>query len=232
MAVSTTPSISVIIPVYNAELYLSTALESVINQSLQPFEIIVVNDGSQDSSAVIAQKYGKYIHYLSQSNSGAAAARNRGTEVATGDYLAFLDADDFWIKTKLEKQIEVFKSDQSLSMIFGHVHQFISPEVPNPSRIKLDAQDEVLPGYVPGTLLIKRKAFFKVGLFDTKWKVGEFIDWFLKANEIGLRSQILPAIILERRIHSTNLGLLAQNARKDYVRIIKASLDRRRQQGQ
>src|SRR5262245_16865951 len=126
-------SISVIIPVYNGERYLAEALVSVLAQTHPPTEIIVVDDGSTDTTAQIAQRYAPRIHYHFRPRgavSGAAAARNHGAYLAQGDYLAFLDADDVWLPDKLRLQMAAFAHDPALDQVFGHVQQFISPELP------------------------------------------------------------------------------------------------------
>lgn len=81
-------------------------------------------------------------------------------------------------------------------------------------------------------MLIKREAFSRAGTFDTMWKVGDFIDWYLKALEGGLKSVMLPDVLLMRRVHTQNMGIREQVHQRDYVRILKASLDRRRRKGQ
>ena len=85
-----------------------------------------------------------------------------------------------------------------------------------------------MAGYFPGTLLVKKESFFKVGVFATDRKVGEFLDWLLRAKEIGLKSVLLPQVIQKRRIHQTNQGIREAQSKIDYVRILKEALDRRR----
>ena len=96
------PLVSVIIPTYNSAGYIEEALESVFEQTLQDFEIIVVDDGSTDGTGEVLRKYGDRIRYIYQENNGPASARNGGIRVARGEYIAFLDADDLWVSTKLE----------------------------------------------------------------------------------------------------------------------------------
>ena len=224
------PLISVIIPVYNAEQYLAQAIQSVLTQTLRPDEIIVIDDGSTDDSGVIARGFGPQVRYERQQQSGAGAARNRGVALAQGQFLAFLDADDLWCEDKLEKQMAMLDKDPELEMIFGHVQQFHSPELTEADRETKPLLSESIPGYVPGTMLVQRDAFWQVGEFETGWQVGEFIDWYLKAVEQGLNSTLLPDVVMRRRVHQTNLGIRKKAFQTDYVRIIKASLDRRRQQ--
>jgi len=85
-----------------------------------------------------------------------------------------------------------------------------------------------MPGYVLGTMLIKRRAFFRVGRFETTWEIGEFIDWYAKAVEEELKALMLPDVLLLRRLHRTNQGVLKREAQSDYLQILKAALDRRR----
>jgi len=220
--------VSVIIPVYNSELYLEESIRSVLAQTYQPLEILIINDGSTDGSESVTMKFAQQTIYLYQSNQGAAAARNRGIKKSSGKFLAFLDADDLWESDKIAKQIDILEQEANLDMVFGNVFQFISEDTKSVSRARLDEADQILPGYVPGTILIRKKAFLKVGLFSTAWKVGEFIDWYLKAMETGLNPVMLPDIVMRRRIHSSNLGIRLKDMGNDYVKIVKASLDRRR----
>lgn len=224
------PTVSVVIPAYNAARYLSEAIESVRAQTVPAQEIIVVDDGSTDDTPRIAQSFAD-VEYVLQANSGAAQARNTGAQKARGEFLAFLDADDLWTPRKLEWQLAAFGAQQG-DLVFGQAQQFISPELSEAERAKIHLPHENIPAIIPGAMLLKRKDFFRVGLLETSWEVGEFIDWYLKAGDAGLQSCVLPEIVLRRRIHTSNMGVLQKDARSDYVRILKASLDRRRKQAQ
>ncbi len=105
--------VSVITPVYNAERFLETTLLSIINQTYKKIEIILVDDCSQDHSAEIIAKYKKIypaiVYFKQPTNQGAGAARNKALELAKGQYVAFLDADDMWYPNKIEKQINLLK---------------------------------------------------------------------------------------------------------------------------
>lgn len=225
--------VSVIIPVYNCELYLAEAIESVLKQTHRSYEIIIVDDGSTDRSGEVAKSYDySQLRYFHQENQGSGAARNKGIQLAQGDFFAFLDADDVWIEDKLELQIRAFQKDHGLDMVFGHISQFVSSDG-NVDLMTINKfQDDVLPGYSVGTLLIKRDSFSQVGSFDTSWRVGEFVDWYSKAQEAGLKHVMLPEVVMRRRIHGSNLGIRARSSQEDYFRILKSTLDRRRKKGQ
>ncbi len=220
--------ISVIIPVFNAERYLTEALESVLTQTCKPFEVIVVDDGSEDKSAKVAERYASDINYKFQENKGAAAARNIGSRIANGSLLAFLDADDFWTPKRLELQVDALENEPDLDMLFGNVEQFISPELGDEHRNRLRTELKRMPGYHVGTMLIKRESFDKVGLFNENLELAEFIEWFNRATEMGLNYKMLSEVVMKRRIHTSNQGLYKRKHMKEYATVLKTALDRRR----
>jgi glycosyltransferase involved in cell wall biosynthesis len=222
--------VSVIVAVYNGEMHLAETIESVISQSYPRMEIIIIDDGSIDGSGKVAQGFVPFVRYYYQPNGGIAAGWNRGVELAAGDFIAFNGADDLWTTNKIQSQMDVFKRDPMLDMVFGHVKQFHSPELTDEEKKRIWCPDELMPGVSAGTMLIKRESFFRVGLFDTKWLRGIFNDWYLRATELGLRTHMMPDLLMWRRLHRENHGIVNRDKSLDYVRMIKASLDRRRLQ--
>ena len=220
--------ISVIIPVYNAERYLAEAIESVLAQTRPPAEIIIVDDGSTDESPRIARGFAKPVLYHAQSHAGAGAARNLGVALAKGEWLAFLDADDLWLPDKLASQMALLKSEPDLEMVFGGVEQFISPDLDETQCARLRIMITTGKGRHVGTMLIRRVAFEKAGHFSTALRVGEFIAWYAQAEEMGLKHGIVNEIVMRRRIHINNLMRRESHIGRDYARILKATLDRRR----
>ena len=117
-------SVSVIIPVYNGVKYLADAVASIVRQDHEPLEIIIVDDGSTDETSAVARSLPGDIRYIYQTNSGAASARNRGLEMAIGDVICFLDADDMWSDDKLAVQLALFSADDSLQVVLGSARYF------------------------------------------------------------------------------------------------------------
>jgi glycosyltransferase involved in cell wall biosynthesis len=224
--------ISVIIPVYNGERYLVQTIESVLAQTYRPIELIIVDDGSTDNSAETAKRFAPSVQYFYQPNGGLGAARNCGIGLSKGDCLAFLDADDIWMENKLALQMAVLNNNPGVDFVFGHVQQFISPELDENQKNNIYCPAEKMPGYIAGTMVIKRESLNHVGAFETHWQIAEFIHWYIKAKEQGMRSFMLPEVVLKRRLHTDNMGIRNRDSRNDYVRILKASLDRRRTSGQ
>lgn len=218
-----TPDISVIIPAYNPTVYLQEAVISILQQTLQPKEILIVDDGSTHSQPTLIDnilKLSKTIHYTQQSHQGAAAARNNGINLSKSKWIAFLDADDIWLPEKIEQQW-LFATQQHKDIIFTHIQQFISPELclTQPSLHNAEIKHKILPGYCATTLFIKKKTFFEVGYFDTSYKLGEFIAWYLimKKNHLHI---LLPNVLAKRRIHQQNTSYQHKSERRDYLKIL------------
>jgi glycosyltransferase involved in cell wall biosynthesis len=112
------PRVSVIIPAYNAAATIAGTIDSVTGQTLQDFEIICVDDGSTDATLSIIKQYGERVRLLEQANSGPAAARNHGARNSSGEYLAFLDADDVWAPQFLERSVAALDADPALSLVY------------------------------------------------------------------------------------------------------------------
>jgi glycosyltransferase involved in cell wall biosynthesis len=215
--------VSVLIPVYNGERYLAEAIESVLAQSYRPLEVIVIDDGSTDESARVAQQFS--VCYFFQPNGGTSAARNSGIEQAHGEFLAFLDQDDLWMPEKLSRQMAAFETRPELDAVFGQVEQFSSPDTARSARFV----GMILNGLHAGAMLIRRAAFMRVGLFEANWKIGQFVDWYARAAEVKIESATLPDIVMRRRVHQNNLTIRSREVAKvEYIQILKAALDRRR----
>lgn len=216
--------VSIIIPVYNGERYLAEAIGSVQAQSYRPLEIIIVDDGSTDESARIAQQFP--VRYCHQPQRGPGAARNRGIEQAHGEFLAFLDSDDVWLPDKITQQLAILAARPELEAVFGQSEQFSSLEISAPSTRFIGI---TLNGLCAGAMLIRRTALIRVGLFATHWQVADFVDWYIRAQEAELKSVALPEVVLRRRVHLNNLTIRSrETARSEYAQVLKAALDRRR----
>lgn len=220
--------VSVIIPVYNGEPYLAEAIESVLAQDYQPIEVIIIDDGSTDDSAEIVKAYPN-LRYSHQQHQGLSKALNHGIELSKGAFIAFLDADDYWLDGKLSLQTAHMEERPELDILFGHHLRFTNESNPQTPGNNSRVSSEPLPGYFKGTALIRQEAFHRVGRFDTSLRMGDFIDWFARAKDMGLKYEMMPQTLLMRRIHENTQSQRNQQHFKDYLHILKASLDRRRE---
>ena len=140
--------ISVAIPAYNAESYLREAVDSVLAQTLRPYEIIVVNDGSTDRTEEIALSYGDSIRYIKQANQGLAGARNTAIRVATGDWVAFFDSDDVLMPDKLRLQAAAVESNPDLILVYSGF-SFLYPDGRTEEVVAFSAKDLWVKASVP-----------------------------------------------------------------------------------
>jgi glycosyltransferase involved in cell wall biosynthesis len=218
---------SVILPVYNCESYIKDAIESILDQTYKNFELIVVDDGSTDNSIKIIERFrASSVKIIRQENSGASVARNSGLKIARGEYFAFLDSDDLWVRNKLEIQMEQIVQPGAPDMIFGHIKEFSGS---NPVLINAPMADaQSLKGIGAISILISKRNFMRVGLFNPKFTVAEFIDWYARAKNLKLSESVLPEILAYRRIHEGNRDRLQRHDVNQYAWVLKLALDRKR----
>jgi len=210
--------LSVIIPVYNGAKYLEEAIAGVLAQSARPSEVIVIDDGSRDCSAAIADRFGDPVRCIRQANAGPAAARNRGIAEARGEWLAFLDADDVWLPGKIEAQIG---PAQTFDLAFSLIEKFHAEDCPPELRNRTTQRPR--QGYVPSTLLCRAVVFDRIGSFDESLPSGEFIDWLARARDGDLQSLVIQQVLVRRRIHADNLSRKQQTS-KAYLEIVRRRL--------
>lgn len=223
--------VSVVVPVYNGERYLREAVESLLGQTIPATEIIIVDDGSTDGSASIAETYGAPVTVIRQRNAGVAAARNAGIAAATQEYIAFLDHDDVAEPTRIECQLAAFERNPTPDIVFGSMAQFLSPDLDEKRASGLRCDENVQPTPLPSSFVAPAAVFEAVGVLDVDSNA-DFVDWYIRAMERGLEIVFVPDLVARRRIHENNQSYANQaNVRRDYLRILKASLDRRRQAG-
>lgn len=217
--------ISVIVPVYNGARFLAAALESVGAQDYRPDEVIVVDDGSTDDTIAVANRYGG-VRYLRQPNQGAGAARNAGAAAATGELLAFLDADDRWLPEKLAYQVRYLEQHPEMDAVVTHQRLAIAPGVERPGWVPPEWLERPQVGLVPSALMIRRAAFETVGGFDTRYRTGEDTEWFARAKDAGVAVAILPEVLIERYVHPESLTAQARDVPQALLRIVRDSLQR------
>ncbi len=208
-------TVSVVIPAYNAATFLGEAIESVFAQDGPALEVIVVDDGSTDATGAVAASFAE-VRVIAQANGGIAAARNTGLREASAPVVAFLDADDIWPAGRLAALHAALTGE--VDAVFGQAVQF------GEGREETTPQ----PALLAGTMLIRRESVARIGDFDEAVKMGEFVDWWARAEEAGVRWRQIPDVVLRRRIHATNTGIVQAANRVDYARVLRAALERRR----
>ncbi|MEO1429163.1 MAG: glycosyltransferase family A protein [Cyanobacteria bacterium J06633_8] len=205
------PKVSVIIPAYNAMSFLPETLKSVFKQTFTDFEILVVNDGSSDDIVEwVSQIKDPRVKLISQTNQGVSAARNAGIRKAQGEYIAFIDADDLWEATKLEKQVNCMEANPSVGLVYtwtAFIDQFGKPtSISKISHAQGDVWEEIVirdmisPG---ASAMVRAECFDKVGLFDVGLSIGEDRDMWTRIAAIYPFAVVKEFLTLYRR-HSSN----------------------------
>lgn len=207
-----TPQVSVIIPVYNGSRYIVQAVESALSQTFTDLEIIVVDDGSSDRTQEVLQPYLDRIRYIYQENQGVAAARNIACQLAQGEFLAFLDADDYFLPSKLEKQLACFDADPTLDMVqtgwlmVDETGKDIFEMKPWEQSPKLDLESFIIFKCVrPSAMMLRRKCWEDLGGFDDHFPLAEDLDFALRLTLKGYKAVWLEEILTCYRQHKSNI---------------------------
>ncbi|WP_404310705.1 glycosyltransferase family 2 protein [Neorhodopirellula lusitana] len=225
MSIDSLPLVSVIIPAFNAERYLGEALDSVLEQAYRPIEIIVVDDGSTDGTRAITKAYPE-VTYLAQANQGVPNARNAGLRAATADWIAFLDADDYWLPGHLEALFPVFEQDPSLMFAWGTtrvIEMRRGEDGPTPVVI-----NQAWPMFLLGATLFRREVFDVVGPFDGQLRRANDLDWIARARQMAVASSQISEPVLVYRKHHQSLMSDQSAAKKAAFAMLRKSIARQR----
>lgn len=217
--------ISAIIPVYNGEHYVVNAIESILKQTYHNIEIIVVDDGSTDATVTLIKQFPK-VKYFFKDRSGPAASRNMGVKNSSGDYLAFLDADDQWLPNKIELQIDAFSRTPELDYVLTLQQNILKAGCKKPHWLKQEFIENSVLGGVP-TLMVKRTSFDQVGFFSEECIHDSDFDWFFRAKDLRLKFEVIQSVLFHRLIHDKNYSNDVDSSNHDLILTIKRSINRK-----
>lgn len=216
----TLKKISIIIPCYNAERFIVECIESVFQQNYHNIEIIVVDDGSTDKSVEKLTPYLDRITLIKQENQGACVARNRGLDIATGDFIKFLDADDYLAEGILLSQANKLESLDDFSIVFGNLIQ------KHPDRTKLRTyhtfdnnkmvETLILTGVVTTLPLHRIELLKKVGGFDPRFKNGQEWNMHIRLAASGIKFIYESELVYYQRFHDGEDRISNQKAVTDW----------------
>jgi glycosyltransferase involved in cell wall biosynthesis len=219
------PTVSVVIPAYNAERFLAEALESVFAQTTPAAEVIVVDDGSTDATPEVARSF-RAVTLIEQQHRGVSVARNTGVRASKGELIAFLDADDMWYPEKLELQGSAAHRSPDAGLILGLLdYRF---DVPVPPWFRGPTNGTAEPGFLPSCWFLRRSCWQLVGEFTAAMTHGEDIDWLARARELGVTTLAVPEIVLTRRIHDSNAVSDARLATGGLLTSLRTAVTRKR----
>ena len=208
-----TPAVSVIIPCYNHRDTVAAAIDSALAQTFSDREIIVINDGSPDDTAAVVAPYLDRIRYVEQPNAGQASARNRGIEMARGEFIALLDDDDTWPADKLAWQVEAMRARPDVVLVYGEDQRVdtagnILPPTPRRGYKRPTGRvyDEFLEGCwiaSPGQTLIRASALRQVGGFDASIWGSDDWELYMRLARVG-SFHYENRVALHYRVHDAN----------------------------
>jgi len=213
-------TVSAVIPCYNGERFVADAIESVLKQTFTDIELIVVDDGSTDDSRSVTNSYtadARVKHIEHRDNRGIAAARNTGIRNASGDYIAFLDQDDLWVRNKIEKQVSAIEGDESIGLIYTamETRRLGGTRLPadrkrTPDGINNASTEELIEAlylynFIPlASVLVRRQCFDEVGFLDEAIRSGVDDYEFVTRVVQKYRAWFLDERLFIRREHATN----------------------------
>ena len=213
-------TVSVIIPVYNGAHHVGEAIESVLAQDYPLHEIIVADDGSTDDSPAVARSY-PGVTVLQLEHAGVSATRNAAVAASSGEWLGFLDADDWWLPGKIRAQVEIVESGTTAGIILcERVHVF--EEVP--AWFTWPTNQVSKTSFEPSSWLIKRSTFDMVGGFTVGRALGEDMNWLLRAWSLGVTQKVARETLLKRRIHGSNASAALPSAEVQMMDLLRESL--------
>lgn len=224
------PMVSVILPVYNGARFLAESLQSVGAQTFPNYEIVVVDDGSTDKSAAIAQSFPK-VRYLYETNQGIALARNNAIAQAHGELIAFLDHDDLWAPNKLQEQVDYLRTHPEISLVLANERLFFTDGYSSPFWLKHKLMQSDHLGLVPGTWLLRKRVFEQVGWLNPRFRISDDVDWFMRFLDAGMQYGVVEETLLFKRLHGENASFQIQAAVEEVLAAFRASIHRRRASG-
>jgi glycosyltransferase involved in cell wall biosynthesis len=214
------PLVSVIMAAYNAEAHLREALESVVAQDWSPFEVVVVDDGSEDSTGEIIRSFPD-VRCIRQENQGPSAARNAALAAARGDFVAVFDSDDLLPKSRLRIQATYLVEHPETSAVLGR-QEWMNP----PAWLERDPVYGDLDGIpVGGAAMFRTDVLRELGGYDTSFVHGEDTDLLIRMRERGIEYVVLPEVVLYRRYREGSLTG-AKSFHNPLLRSLRAKLER------
>jgi glycosyltransferase involved in cell wall biosynthesis len=217
--------ISVIIPVYNGEEYLAAALGSVLAQTRPLDEIIVIDDGSTDSSPDILRSFGDRLSVFRQQNGGVAAARNTGLERASGDLITFLDQDDLWPADRTQRLVEALESEPEAELAVGKVEICYQRDTPPDPSENMETMHRE---FLLGSMLVRAGLFPRLGRFNTRIGYADDTEFWMRRTESKVRTLYVEEVTLVYRLHACNTSSDQSVSKFHLLSALRESLRRRR----
>jgi len=219
------PLVSVVMPAFDEERFIGEALDSVLSQTYEAVEVIVVDDGSTDRTSEIADTFG--VRVVHQERAGHPTARNLGLSQARGEYWTIFDADDVMPPERIERQVEHLRQHPELGMVLGLTEAFVTPGEPRPRHWNPAWDSGPFPGCA-GTMMARRELLAVVGPYDESMAVSADFEWIVRARDLGVGAAHVDALALRYRIHPGTVSADRIQVSGVMLAVLRESLARRR----
>ena len=223
-------TVSVILPLYNGERFIRASSASVLGQTFSDFELLIIDDGSTDNSLAHVPDDPR-IRVFRRRNRGVAATRNFGLERACGEFIAFIDQDDCWHPDKLQLQLQAFAHDPDLGYVLTMMQNRLQGDTQKPVWLKEEQVEKEQIGLLPSSLLARREVFSVIGDFDQSLTNASDLDWFIRADQAGIKRTILKTVLVVRGIHEANASHAKKLSKRETFMILKRQIEARKQEG-
>lgn len=223
------PTVSVILIVRNGAEFIAQALESIFQSQLRPLEIIVVDGDSSDETVAIAERF-PLVRVWRQTTKGIANAYNEGIQQAKGQYLAFISHDDVWMPGKLDLQIAYLQNHPETGAVLCHVEHFLEEGRQCPPGFRPELLGVARPAWIMEALAARPAVFERVGGFDPSFAVSEDSDWFARALDGGVKLEVLPEMLVRKRVYGGNATLSGTQTNPLLLKALRSSIQRKRKE--
>lgn len=206
-------------PAWNAERFIEEALRSILDQTVVPAFIVVVDDGSTDATARLAAAVDGSVTVIRREHAGIGAARTAGVVATTTELVALLDADDVWLPEKIERQLAVMDADPATDAVFCHVAEFSDPDDILPAGVRRPSAP--IAAALTSAALLRRPLLDRLGAFPAT-AVGDWAGWWARARAQGVREEFVPEVLVRRRLHANNNSHLRADEGRTMLAIARA----------
>jgi len=220
-------AISVIMPAFQPGAFVYEAIDSILNQGYPFLEILFIDDGSKDGTAVAVEALGiSNIRVFRKMNGGPGSARNLGLEKATGDIIAFLDADDLWLPGKVELQLQLLRENLDAGIVMGNTEGFGA--IADEEQRHFKANWESRQFLQLGALMVRKVVFEQLGGFDTTLRYAEDVDWILRVRQAGVKIFEHSDCVLKYRRHARNMTNDTLSRDMGFIAALRKNIERKR----
>jgi glycosyltransferase involved in cell wall biosynthesis len=221
----TADDVAVVVTAFDADAFIDDALRSALEQTVAPRRIVVVDDGSTDTPAARADAIDARITVVRRAHEGIGPSRNAGLALVDMPFVALLDADDVWLPTKLELQLDAFAADPTRDAVFTMFDEFVDPDHPPAPGTRTPRTHQ--SAALSSGALLRRDVVDRLGPFAPGANA-DWVGWWARARALGVVEHVVPEVLYRRRLHSTNNSAVQRDHGESFVAVARQHLQQLR----